>query len=100
MTPNLLKFESEVQLLLEANSTPNKIATILKRDIEAIYNTIKRIKKKNNKKEEKIKSYKGRPRKVTKRERRVIKRDILRSPKKINRRLIVENNLGFTKRSL
>ena len=100
MTQNLLKFESEVQLLLEANTLPSSIATILKRDINSIYNTIKRIKRKNSiKVEEKI-SYKGRPTKITKREKRVIKRDIIRSPKKINKRLIVENNLGFTKRSL
>src|SRR5205085_8577281 len=36
----------------------------------------------------------------TKRKIKVIKRDIIRSPKKINKRLLVENNLGFTKRSL
>ena len=100
MTPNLSKFESEVQLLLEANTLPSSIATILKRDINSIYNTIKRIKRKNNKKEGEEKSYKGRLTKISKRVKRVIKRDIIRSPKKINKRLIVENNLGFTKRSL
>ena len=100
MTPNLLKFKSEVQLLLEANNAPNKIATILKRDLDAIYNAIKRIKRKNIKTVEEKKSYKGRPRKISKREKRVIKRNILRSPKKINKRLIIENNLGITKRSL
>ena len=57
-------------------------------------------KEKNIKKVEEKKSYKGRPRKISKREKRVIKRDILRSPKKINKRLIIENNLGITKRSL
>ena len=100
MTPNLLKFESKVQLLLEANNAPNKIATILKRDLDAIYNAIKRIKKKNIKIVEEKKSYKERPRKISKREKRVIKRDILRSLKKINKRLIIENNLGITRRSL
>ena len=100
MTPNLSKFESKVQLLLEANNAPNKIATILKRDLDAIYNAIKRIKRKNIKIVEEKKSYKGRPTKVSKRVKRVIKRDIIRSPKKTNKRLIVENNLGFTKRSL
>ena len=100
MTLNLSKFESEVQLLLEANTTPNKIATILKKDIKSIYNSINRIKKKKDKKGEEIKRYKGRPTKISKREKRVIKRDILRSLKKINKRLIIENNLGITKRSL
>ena len=98
--PNLLKVESKVQLLLEANNAPNKIATILKRDLEAMYNAIKRTKRKNIKKVEEKKSYKGRPRKISKSEKRVIKRDILRSLKKINKRLIIENNLGITKRSL
>ena len=100
MTLNLSKFESKVQLLLEANNAPTKIATILKKDIKLIYNSINRIKKKKDKKEEEIKRYKGRPTKISKREKRVIKRDILRSLKKINKRLIIENNLGITKRSL
>src|SRR5437763_5374827 len=56
--------------------------------------------KKNIKTVEEKKSYKGRPRKISKRKKRVIKRDILRSLKKINKRLIIENNLGITKRSL
>jgi len=38
--------------------------------------------------------------KITKRKIRVIKRDIIRRHKKINKRLLVENKLGFTKRSL
>jgi hypothetical protein len=38
--------------------------------------------------------------KITKRDKRVIKRDILRSPKKTTKRLIVENNLGISKRRL
>ena len=100
MTPNLSKFESKVQLLLEANNKLNKIATILKKDIIAIYNTIKRIKNKKSIKEEENSRKRGRENKITKREKRVIKRDIIRSSKKINKRLIVENNLGFTKRSL
>ena len=97
MAPNLSKLESNVQLLLEANTSPNQIAIVLKKNKECIYNTIKRIKRKNKVKEDSIKRRKT---KITERVKRVIKRDVLRSPKKINKRLIVENNLGIAKRSL
>jgi hypothetical protein len=96
----LTKFESKVKLLLEAKTLPNTIATILRRDIKSIYNTISRIKKKKGLIGEVNSKKRGRQNKITTREKRVIKRDIIRSPKKINKRLIIENNLGFTKRSL
>ena len=88
MLPNLSKLKSNVELLLESSSSPNKIATILKKDIKVIYNIINRIKKKKAIKVEDIKRYKGRPTRVSKREKRVILRDIIRSPKKINKRLL------------
>ncbi len=97
MVLNLSKFESNVKLLLEANNKPNKIAILLKKDIKSIYNTINRISKKKEVRKE-VKNIRNT--RITKREKRVIKRDIIRSHKKINKRLIVENNLGFTKRSL
>ena len=100
MALNLLKFESNVHLLLKAHILPNKIATILKKDKESIYNAIKRIKRKKTIKEDSTIKKRGRESKITKRVKRVIKRDILRSPKKINKRLIIENNLGISKRSL
>jgi DNA-binding CsgD family transcriptional regulator len=100
MTPNLSKFESTVQLLLEANIKPKEIATILKKDIRSIYNTRNRIKVKSNKKEDSVEKKRGMKNKITKRDKRVIKRDILRSPKKTTKRLIVENNLGISKRRL
>jgi len=100
MAPYLSNLESNVKLLLEANSPPNKIATILKRNIKSIYNTISRIKKKSNIKERSKVIKKGVPYKITKRAKRAIKRDIIKSPKKTNKRVIIENDLGFTKRSL
>jgi len=100
MALNLLKFKSNVHLLLKAHILPNKIATILKKDKESIYNAIKRIKRKKTIKEDSTIKKRGRESKITKRVKRVIKRDILRSPKKINKRLIIENNLGISKRSL
>ena len=100
MPSNLLKYESEVQLLLEANTKPNKIAIILKKDIESIYNTIKRIKRKNSIKGVNKSLKKGGVNKIDIRVKRIIKRDLLRSPKKINKRILIENNLGISKRSL
>jgi len=87
MTLNLLKFESKVERLLDANTLLSSIATILKKDIKSIYNAINRIKKKK----EGVKNIrKAKETKITKRGKRAIKRDILRSPKKINKILIVE----------
>ena len=100
MAPNLSKFESDVSLLLRANTLPKEIATILNKSIGSIYNIIKRVKTKRGIKENIKGDKKSRENKITKREKRVIKRDIIRSPKKINKRLIVENNLGVSIRSL
>ena len=42
----------------------------------------------------------GRPSKISKRATRVVNRDLERSPKKTNRRILEENNLDFSTRSL
>ena len=45
MPKNLSKFESEVYLLYLAKTPTSTITTILKKNIKAIYNAIKRKKK-------------------------------------------------------
>ena len=64
------------------------ISKKLIQNIKLIYNCINKIKKKKDKKREEIKKYKGRPIKISKREKRLIKRDILKSLKKISYWLI------------
>ena len=66
-----------------------------------IENTIKRIKNKkeaNNSILNKVK--KVRIEKLNSREKRLINRDLTRSPKKQNKRLLFENNLSISKRIL
>ena len=71
----------------------------MKKSKDSIYNTIKRIKRKEkNFNIERVKA--GRVSKVTSREKRVINRDLTRSPKKVNKRLLLENSLKISKRSL
>jgi transposase len=99
MDPKFSKFESEVKLLLEAKTPISTISTTLKKSKDSIYNTIKRIKRKEkNFNIERVKA--GRVSKVTSREKRVINRDLTRSPKKVNKRLLLENSLKVSKRSL
>ena len=66
-----------------------------------IENTIKRIKNKkeaNNSILNKVK--KGRIEKLKLREKRLLNKDLTRSPKKENKRLLFENNLDISKRIL
>lgn len=42
----------------------------------------------------------GRIEKLSSREKRVINRDLTKSPKKVNSRILLENSLGVTKRTL
>ena len=101
MVPQLSDLELKVNLLLEANTSISTISTILKKPRESIYNTIKRINRKkqaNNSILNRVK--KGRIDKLSPREKRAINRDLTRSPKKENKRLLFENNLEISKRTL
>jgi hypothetical protein len=57
------------------------------------------MKKKEKSNMERI-SKRGGIQKLSSREKRVIIRDLTRSPKKVNKRLLIENNLPITKRTL
>ena len=100
MPQNLSEFEQKVSLLLEANTTPQDISNILNRPIKSIYNSISRVKRKKSYKGEEIKKKRGRVSKASPREKRVINRDYTNSPKKVIKRILLENNLTIRKRSL
>ena len=92
------KLELKINLLLEANTSISTISSTLKKPLSSIYNTISRIKKKKKLKDPILNRVKrGRVKKITSRAKRVINRDLTRSPKKENKRLLLENNLGVTK---
>jgi len=101
MAPQFSNLESKVNLLLEANTSINIISTSLKKLLSSIYNTIKRIKIKKEDKNFIInKVKKGRIEKLKPREKRLLNRDLTRSPKKENKRLLFKNNLDISKRTL
>jgi len=101
MAPEFSNLELKVNLLLEANTSINIISKILKKSSKSIYNTIQRINKKKKLNYPILNRVKrGRIKKISPREKRVINRDLTRSPKKENKRLLLENNLDISKRTL
>ena len=99
MAAKLSNFINQVSFLLEANTSISTISTILNKPNRSISNTIYRIKKKNEEFNLKRAS-KGRIEKLSPREKRVLNRDLTRSPKKVNKRLLIENDLPINKRTL
>ena len=100
MQQEFLKFESQVSLLLKANVPITTIATTLKKPKQSIKNAIIRINKKKQR-DPKLKRVRvGQISKLTKREERVINRDLLKDPKKENNSLLVKNKLEILKRLL
>lgn len=93
------KFKSEVNLLLRASTSISTISTTLNKPPTSIYNAISRIKKKR-KSPIIERARKGGLEGLSPREKRIINRDLLRSPKKVNKRILIENDLKITKRSL
>ena len=101
MAPEFSNLELKVNLLLEANTSINIISKILKKSSKSIYNTIQRINKKKKLNYPILNRVKrGRIKRISPREKRVINRDLTRSPKKENKRLLLENNLDISKRTL
>ena len=101
MAIQFLKLELKVNHLLEVNTSIPTISSILEKPLSSIYNTISRIKKKKKLKDPILNRVKrGKVKKITPRTKKVINRDLTRSPKKENKRLLLENNLGVTKRTL
>ena len=100
MSLNLSKFKSKVNLLYKANTPLSTISTILKKDYKSIKNAINRINKKisNTPTISRVKD--RRITKLNSRAKRQLNRDLERSPKKTNKRLIFENNITISIRSL
>ena len=100
MQEEFSKFESQVSVLLKAKVPITTIATTLNKPIKSIKNAIQRINKKTKEKNTLKRVKEGRVYKLTKREERVINRDLTKDPKKENSQLLVENDLNISKRSL
>jgi transposase len=100
MPQNLSKFEEKVNLLLQAKTIPKDIATTLKKPLKSIHNSIARIKKKKDYFYNSNRVKTGRVSKLSPREKRVINRDLLLSPKKTNKRILFENDLAISNRGL
>lgn len=100
MDPKFSKFEAEVDRLLNADISIKNIINYYKKPPQSIYNAIKRIKKKKNNISQQEGASRGRISKVSPRTKRAINRDITRSPKKQKKRLISENNLDISSRTL
>ena len=80
MEPKFSKLEAEVDLLLRANNSPSTIISTLKRSSKTIYNTISRVKKKKDNISPLSRVKASRVSKLSSREKRVILRDLERSP--------------------
>jgi transposase len=82
MAKQLSNFENQVSLLLLAKTPTKDIATILNKSIKSIKNAASRIKRKKQLLLPEIKSKRGGISKLNLREKRTIKRDLFKSPKK------------------
>ena len=100
MSLKFSKFKEKVSTLLLEDYSITSISTILEKSSKSIYNTISRIKRKNNTPLPTISSKLGYSFKITKRTKRAINRDLTRSPKKTNKRIIEDNSLDLSTRSL
>jgi len=100
MSLKFSKFKEKVSTLLLEDYSITSISTILEKSSKSIYNTISRIKRKNNTPLPTISSKLGYSFKITKRTKRAINRDLTRSPKEINKRIIEDNSLDLSTRSL
>jgi len=94
------EFKEKVSTLLLESYSITSICTILEKSSKSIYNTISRIKRKNNIPLPTISSKLGCSFKITKRTKRAINRDLTRSSKKTTKRIIEDNSLDLSTRSL
>lgn len=100
MDPKFSKFEAEVARLLKANIAIKNISILLSKPPKAIRDAIYRFKKKKNQKRKLERVSRGGVSKLSERDKRSINRDLTRSPKKTNRRLLVENDVNISTRTL
>lgn len=100
MAKTLSNNETEVNLLLLANLPYDEIATTLNRSYLSIKNTASRIRKKKSLGEALEGRKRGRKSVLNPRIKRAIKRDIIRSPKEQNSRILLENDLSISRSTL
>jgi hypothetical protein len=100
MLTQLSKFETEVHTLYLQNKSISSISTTLENSSHSITNTLYRSKQKNKTILSNLQRKLGRPTKITKRIKTLVNRDLTRSPKKTNKRILEENSLGLSTRSL
>ena len=100
MDPKLSKFEAEIDRFLQAKMPLDSIINYFQKDPKSIYNAIYRIKRKKRIKICQDRAKRGRNPEVSDRAKRAINRDITRSPKKTKSRLLKENNLDISSRTL
>ena len=100
MSSNLSKFKSKVHLLYSANISLSTITTVLNKDYKSIKNALNWIRTKHSNPLFISRVIEGRITKLNLREKRVINRDLLLSPKRINKRILFENSLETSTRGL
>ena len=89
MAENLSKFESSVNLLYTSNTPLSTISTILNKDYKSIINALNRIRKKLSNPPSIKRVDRGRISKLNLRAKRQLNRDLEKSPKKTNKRLLL-----------
>ena len=100
MDPKFSKFESQIKAFLDTNTSIKNIINYYNRPLKSIYDAIYRIKKKINNISQQKRASLGRKSKVSPRAQRGLNRDIIKSPKKTKKRLLRENNLDISTRTL
>ena len=100
MDPKFSKFESQIKAFLDANTPIKNIINYYNISSKSIYNAIYGIKSKLKDINKQERASQGRVSKVSNRTKRVINRDITRSPRKTKKRLLRENNLNISIRTL
>ena len=100
MSQKLSKFEAEISRLLNADTPIKSIIKYFKKPPRSIYDAIYRIKKKKNNINNIERASKRHISKLSSRAIRAINRDIIRSPRKTNKRLLQENSLDISTRTL
>src|SRR3982751_2454561 len=100
MYENLSKFETQIYLLYLAKTPLSTITTLLKKDYKSIKNGLNRIRKKITNPPSIKNKDRGRISKINQRNKRQLNRDLIKRPKKTNKRLLLENNLSISIRGL
>ena len=100
MDQKFSKFETQIKAFLDANTPIKNIINYYKKNPRSIYNAIYRVRKKIKDISQQERASSGRYPKLSSRDLRAINRDITKGSRKIKKRLIRENNLNISIRTL